>query len=80
MRLRFKSTKIPTKSTKNTNQAPILLLIEAINEKPSSAQRELVNETGLSLNMVKYYMQKMQENGSLIREGSSQKGKWIIKK
>lgn len=78
-------------TTQSTTQTATQLMIQAmadspekeilqlIDGKPSISQKEISEKLSTNLNTVKYRIRKMQESGILGREGSSRKGKWIIK-
>jgi ATP-dependent DNA helicase RecG len=78
-------------ATQSTTQTATQLMIQAmadspekeilqlIDGKPSISQKEISEKLNTNLNTVKYRIRKMQESGILGREGSSRKGKWIIK-
>lgn len=51
---------------------------EAIREEPSLSQKKIADVIGEKYSTVKYYMESMKKSGIIKREGSSQKGKWII--
>ena len=51
-----------------------------IKENPTSSQAKIAKEIGISVDSVKYYIRKTRENHLITREGTSQKGKWIILK
>ena len=86
------TTQSPTQTaTQSTTQTATQLMIQAmadspekeilqlIDGKPSISQKEISEKLNTNLNTVKYRIRKMQESGILGREGSSRKGKWIIK-
>ena len=78
-------------TTQSTTQTATQLMIQAmadspekeilqlIDGKPSISQKEISEKLSTNLNTIKYRIRKMQESGILGREGSSRKGKWIIK-
>lgn len=53
-------------------------ILSVIKEKPEVTQSKIAKETGIPVDSVKYYIRKMRENHIIAREGTSQKGKWII--
>lgn len=59
----------------NSVPARILKVIET---KPMLSQRKIADIIGEKYSTVKYYMESMKKSGIIKREGSSQKGKWII--
>ena len=54
-------------------------LIEILLQFPTITQQEVAEQLGYSKTWIRRVMKKMQENGILYREGSSKKGKWIVK-
>jgi len=46
--------------------------------QPSITQKEMANALDWNLASVKYYITKLKEKNYLKRQGSSQKGKWVI--
>lgn len=59
----------------NSVAARILKVIEA---EPMLSQKKIADIIGEKYSTVKYYMESMKKSGIIKREGSSQKGKWII--
>ena len=55
-------------------------ILSVIKENPEVTQTKIAKETGIPIDSVKYYIRKMRENHIIAREGTSQKGKWIILK
>ena len=53
-------------------------ILTVIREDNSITQREIAEKTGENLSTIKYHMDKMKKSGKIGREGSSQKGTWII--
>lgn len=56
-------------------EARILIVIQ---EEPTLSQKKIANVIGEKYSTVKYYMESMKKSGIIKREGSSQKGRWII--
>jgi ATP-dependent DNA helicase RecG len=52
--------------------------LKVIQEEPSLSQKKIADIIGEKYSTVKYYMESMKKTGIIKREGSSQKGKWII--
>ena len=67
-----------TQTNKEQSVEEKILLV--IKESPTSSQAKIAKEIGISVDSVKYYIRKMRENHIITREGTSQKGKWIILK
>ena len=59
----------------NSVAARILKVIEM---EPMLSQKKIADIIGEKYSTVKYYMESMKKSGVIKREGSSQKGKWII--
>lgn len=53
-------------------------ILKVIQEEPSLSQKKIADVIGEKYSTVKYYMEYMKKTGIIKREGSSQKGKWII--
>lgn len=74
-------------TTQGTTQADLLAfensipvrIIKVISENPMLSQSQIAKMLGEKYDTVKYHMRKMRLSGVIIREGTSQKGKWIIK-
>jgi len=62
-------------TTQETTQEIILRMIE---EKPAVTQKELAEIIGISINGVKYHIQKMSKQGIIKHEGATKSGKWVI--
>lgn len=55
-------------------------ILTVIQEEPTMSQKKIANVIGEKYSTVKYYMECMKKSGIIKREGSSQKGRWIILK
>lgn len=53
-------------------------ILKVIQEEPSLSQKKIADVIEEKYSTVKYYMEFMKKSGIIKREGSSQKGKWII--
>lgn len=53
-------------------------ILRAISDNQTLSQREIAALLHRSLSTVKFYMEKMKKNQIIARDGSSQKGKWLI--
>lgn len=53
-------------------------ILKVIQENPTLSQKKIADIIGEKYSTVKYYMESMKKSGIIKREGSSQKGKWII--
>lgn len=61
------------------NDNPVVTrILKVIQEEPSLSQKKIADVIGEKYSTVKYYMESMKKSGTIKREGSSQKGKWII--
>ena len=73
----FKSLVSSTdQDTNQANQGGDILKV--IQEEPSLSQKKIADVIGEKYSTVKYYMESMKKSGIIKREGSSQKGKWVI--
>lgn len=54
-------------------------IIKVIEDNPELSQSQIAELLGEKHDTIKYHMRKMRLSGVIEREGSSQKGKWIIK-
>ncbi len=59
------------------NSIPMRIM-KVIKENPTLSQSEIAERLGEKHDTIKYYMRKMRLSGNLAREGTGQKGKWII--
>ena len=55
-------------------------ILNLVRIQPSITQKEMASILGWNLANVKYYITKLKDKKYLTRQGSSQKGKWIILK
>lgn len=53
-------------------------ILKVIQENPTLSQKKIAEVIGEKYSTIKYYMESMKKSGIIKREGSSQKGKWII--
>ena len=53
-------------------------ILNLVRMQPSITQKEMANALDWNLASVKYYITKLKEKKYLTRQGSSQKGKWLI--
>lgn len=53
-------------------------ILTVIQKEPRLSQKKIANAIGEKYSTVKYYMESMKKSGIIKREGSSQKGRWII--
>ncbi len=69
-------------ATNKTNQdddnSVTTRILKVIETEPMLSQKKIADIIGEKYSTVKYYMESMKKSGVIKREGSSQKGKWII--
>ena len=53
-------------------------ILNLVRMQPSITQKEMADALDWNLASVKYYITKLKEKKYLTRQGSSQKGKWVI--
>lgn len=53
-------------------------ILKVIQKEPTLSQKKIADVIGEKHSTVKYYMESMKKSGIIKREGSSQKGQWII--
>ena len=53
-------------------------IIKVIEDNPELSQSQIAEMLGEKHDTIKYHMRKMRISGIIAREGTSQKGKWII--
>lgn len=53
-------------------------LVEVIAENPRASQRDMAVKLGCSVDAVKYHIKRLKEKNILRRNGSSQKGHWVL--
>lgn len=66
--------KVPQASSDEIDTA----IIDCIRIIPSASSSKISKETGLNHEVVKYHLKKLKNKNIIRREGSSQKGKWVI--
>lgn len=72
------TTQATTQATQGDDNSITARILKVIQETPMMSQKEIAETIGENLNTVKYHMRAMKNSGVIKREGSSQKGKWII--
>lgn len=70
------TTQATQESDQNDIEHRIMNMVIAI---PYITQSEIAERTGVPINTVKYYMRRLKEKGIKDRQGTTQKGSWIIK-
>lgn len=53
-------------------------ILSAIKKNPRITVREFVEDLGVSKNTVLRILKELQENGTIMREGSARKGHWVV--
>jgi len=69
------TTQETTQEEADTTQKRILKMMK---NKPETTQKEIAKKIGISMNGVKYHIQKMTKEGIIKHEGSTKAGRWII--
>ena len=59
-----------------TSMEKIMLYIK---EKPEITLAELADKSNLSRNGVRYIIDKLRANGTIVREGAQKNGRWILR-
>lgn len=72
-------TKNRTKQVARTRRTErVQLIFSAIQENPQVTVRALVEDLGIFKNTILRVLKELQENGTIKREGSSRKGRWVV--
>ena len=66
------------KAAPNRRTERVQLILSAIQEDPQVTVRMLVEDLGISKNTILRILKELQENGTIKREGSSRKGRWVV--
>ncbi len=56
----------------------VQLILAAIKEDPNITVRAMVEDLGISKNTLLQIIKELQENGTVKREGSARKGRWVM--
>ena len=74
------TTQATTQVTPQANQEASTeeLILATIKDNPKTSQSQMESKLGIPVETVKYYIKKMRQEQRIVREGTSQKGKWII--
>lgn len=73
------TTQAATQADINTIKNSISLrILKVIRDNLTLSQSQIAEMLGEKHDMIKYHMRKMRLSGIIAREGTSQKGKWII--
>ena len=54
-------------------------IISLMKKDPTISQTAMAASLNANINTLKYHVMKLREKGIIDREGSSQKGRWIVK-
>ncbi len=65
-------------ANQDSDNSVVTRILKVIQEEPTLSQKKIADVIGEKYSTVKYYMEAMKKSGVIKREGSSQKGKWII--
>lgn len=63
---------------RNDDNSVTARILKVIEVEPTMSQKKIAGAIGEKYSTVKYYMESMKKMGIIKREGSSQKGKWVI--
>lgn len=80
-------TQRPTQVTQGTKETQTvyslpefdLAIISLMKKDPTISQTAMAASLNANINTLKYHVLKLREKGIIYREGSSQKGQWIVK-
>ena len=73
------TTKETTKEISDATRGNVRELLKAaIQENSSITMKELAAKTKMTVDGVKYHLDKMRQEGILLREGSTKAGRWIL--
>lgn len=74
------ATQAATQANRSANENAIpVRILKVIGENPTLSQSQIAAILGEKCDTIKYHMRKMRLSGVIVREGSSQKGKWVVK-
>ena len=65
--------------TQVDTQDNITMILSYIKSNPTASQPKIAKELGININSLKGTIRKLRKAGKIEREGTSQKGKWIVK-
>ena len=72
------ANQVADRANQGNDNSVVTRILKVIQEEPSLSQKKIADVIGEKYSTVKYYMESMKKSGIIKREGSSQKGKWII--
>ena len=70
--------RISPKTTLKTTLKTTAKIIEAIENNPYITRQEIADTLNITLDGVKWQLNKLKKEGSIKREGSSRNGKWVV--
>lgn len=87
-----KTTQSTTQTTQSTTQSDKhnnsfakadlsdteLIILTMIAENQTISQQTIAERLNININLIKYYIRRLKNNGKLIREGTNKSGRWII--
>ena len=73
------TTETTTKTTTETTTETIKKLLEIIKVNPNITAKELCVMLGLTIDGVRYHLNKLKKQGKILRVGSNKSGYWKIK-
>ena len=65
--------------TQVDTQDNVTMILSYIKSNPTASQPKIAKELGININSLKGTIRKLRKVGKIEREGTSQKGKWIVK-
>ena len=65
-------------ANQGSDNSVVTRILKVIQEEPTLSQKKIADIIGEKYSTVKYQMESMKKSGVIKREGSSQKGKWVI--
>ena len=65
--------------TQVDTQDNVTMILSYIKSNPTASQAKIAKELGININSLKGTIRKLRKVGKIEREGTSQKGKWIVK-
>ena len=72
-------TQANTQASSIDTQDNITMILSYIKSNPTASQPKIAKELGININSLKGTIRKLRKVGKIEREGTSQKGKWIVK-
>ena len=73
------NTQAAPSDTQVDTQDNITMILSYIKSNPTASQPKIAKELGININSLKGTIRKLRKVGKIEREGTSQKGKWIVK-